>query len=141
VPFAALRPYLEAAVEMAWQSPRRARNPRIWSLHDLAVLTRAVASSVDEAAAAATAVEAPVDGLVAVRVATDGTFWRRPSPRDPMFLEEGARVEAATAVGLIEVMKTFAPVRAGLSGRVERFALADGTPVSAGTIVAWVRPE
>jgi acetyl-CoA carboxylase carboxyltransferase component len=142
VPFAALRPYLEAAVEMAWQSPRRARNPRIWSLHDLAVLTRAVASSVDEAAAAAAiAVEAPVDGLVAVRVATDGTFWRRPSPRDPVFLEEGARVEAATAVGLIEVMKTFAPVRAGLPGRVERFALADGTPVSAGTIVAWVRPE
>jgi biotin carboxyl carrier protein len=142
VPFAALRPYLEAAVEMAWQTPRRARNPRIWSLHDLAVLTRAVASGVAEAeAAAAATVEAPVDGLVAVRVATDGTFWRRPSPRDPVFLEEGARVEPSTAVGLIEVMKTFAPVRAGLAGRVERFALTDGTPVAAGTIVAWVRPE
>jgi 3-methylcrotonyl-CoA carboxylase beta subunit len=141
VPFVALRAYLVAAVEMAWQTPRPARNPRIWSLHDLAVLTRVRAqSAAEEQAAAAVAVEAPVDGLVPVRVATDGTFWRRPSPRDPVFLEVGATVEAATPVGLIEVMKTFAPVRSGMAGVLERFALADGTPVAAGTVVAWVRP-
>jgi 3-methylcrotonyl-CoA carboxylase beta subunit len=36
-----LRTYLEAAVEMAYQSigHRRIKNPRIWSMHDLAVLT------------------------------------------------------------------------------------------------------
>jgi len=36
-----LRTYLEAAVEMAYQSIgyRRIKNPRIWSMHDLAVLT------------------------------------------------------------------------------------------------------
>jgi len=36
-----LRLYLEAAVEMAYQSigHRRIKNPRIWSLHDLHVLT------------------------------------------------------------------------------------------------------
>ncbi len=141
VPFRALRDYLVSAVEMAWQAPRPARNPRIWSLHDLAALTRASAHAAGEArAASVAAVEAPVEGLVPVRVATDGTFWRRPSPRDPVFLEAGAPVEAGTAVGLIEVMKTFAPVRAGLAGVLERFALADGTPVEAGAVVAWVRP-
>ncbi len=141
VPFAGLRDYLVAAVDMAWQSPRAARNPRIWSLHDLAVLTRAVArSDADARAAAAVVAEAPIDGLIPVRVATDGTFWRRPSPRDPVFLEVGATVDANTAVGLIEVMKTFAPVRSGAAGVLERFALADGTPVEAGAVVAWVRP-
>jgi acetyl-CoA carboxylase carboxyltransferase component len=37
-----LRPYLEAVVSMAYQSIgyRRIKNPRIWSLHDLTVLTR-----------------------------------------------------------------------------------------------------
>jgi acetyl-CoA carboxylase carboxyltransferase component len=141
VPLAALRDYLVAAVEMAWQAPRRARNPRIWSLHDLVILTRARAGS--EAAAASGPghhVEAPVEGLHPVRVATDGTFWRRPSPRDPVFLEEGAKVEVGTAVGLIEVMKTFAPVRTPVAGTLERFALTDGTPVEAGAVVAWVRP-
>ncbi|MGI5864894.1 MAG: carboxyl transferase domain-containing protein, partial [Myxococcales bacterium] len=36
-----LRAYLEAAVEMCYQSIgyRRVKNPRIWSLHDLDVLT------------------------------------------------------------------------------------------------------
>jgi biotin carboxyl carrier protein len=142
VPFRALRDYLVAAVEMAWQSPRAARNPRIWSMHDLAVLTRVGArAAAERQAATVAAVEAPVEGLLPVRVATDGTFWRRPSPRDPVFLEAGAPVDASTAVGLIEVMKTFAPVRAGVAGVLERFALADGAPVEAGTVVAWVRPR
>ncbi|MFZ5481535.1 MAG: carboxyl transferase domain-containing protein [Myxococcota bacterium] len=141
VPFADLRRYLVAAVEMAWQGPRRARNPRIWSLHDLAALTRAGArASAGPAKAAEVAqVEAPVEGLTPVRVGTEGTFWRRASPRDPAFCEPGAVVEAGATLGLIEVMKTFAPVRAPLAGVVERFAVADGGAVDAGTVVAWIR--
>lgn len=142
VPLAALRPWLECLVEAAWQTPRRARNPRIWSLHDLAALTRPVAgAAASQAAAAQQVTEAPVEGLVAVRVGTDGTFWRKPSPRDPPIVEPGARVGPTSAVGLIEVMKTFAPVRAGLEGVVERFAVADGAAVTAGAVVAWVRPS
>jgi acetyl-CoA carboxylase carboxyltransferase component len=142
VPFADLRAYLLAAVELTWQAPRPSRNPRIWSLHDLAVLTRPVAGAlaVDAPAASTSVAEAPVEGLLPVRVATEGTFWRRPSPRDPLFLEVGASVEPGTPIGLIEVMKTFAPVRAGTAGVLERFAVADGTPVETGAIVAWVRP-
>jgi acetyl-CoA carboxylase carboxyltransferase component len=39
-----LRPYLAALVEMSYQAIgyRRIKNPRIWSLHDLEVLTRGV---------------------------------------------------------------------------------------------------
>jgi acetyl-CoA carboxylase carboxyltransferase component len=143
VAFADLRAYLEAAVEMAWQSPRRARNPRIWSLHDLEALSRGsvVRTATDTAVRVATQDTAPVEGLVPVRVGTDGTFWRRPSPRDAWYAEPGARVDATTAIGLIEVMKTFAPVRAPVAGVLDRFAVADGAAVEAGAVVAWVRPD
>ena len=142
VALADLRGWLVRAVEAAWQTPRPSRNPRIWSLHDLAVLTRPVAGGAARAQAAhvAATIEAPVEGLLPVRIGTDGTFWRRASPREPMMVEVGARVEATTPVGLIEVMKTFAPVRAGVSGVIERFAAADGGSVEAGGVVAWIRP-
>ena len=41
VPLGRLRPWLECLAESAWQSIgyRRTKNPRIWSLHDLEVLT------------------------------------------------------------------------------------------------------
>lgn len=143
VPLGSLRDWLARAVEGAWQTPRPARNPRIWSLHDLAALTRAVHGYIGETEknlAVAAAFDAPVDGLVPVRVGTDGTFWRRPSPRDPWFVEVGARVEPGSTIGLIEVMKTFAPVRAGVAGTVERLVHADGASVGAGDVVAWIRP-
>jgi biotin carboxyl carrier protein len=50
-------------------------------------------------------------------------------------------VDATTAIGLIEVMKTFAPVRAPVAGVLDRFAVADGAAVEAGAVVAWVRPD
>jgi acetyl-CoA carboxylase carboxyltransferase component len=144
VGFGELRRYLEGFAELAWQAPRHARNPRIWSLHDLQALTRGGlvpdVRAAHAVAATQTPVEAPAEGLLPVRVGTDGTFWRRPSPRDPNFLEVGAAVGEGTTVGLIEVMKTFAPVRAGVAGVVERFSARDGDAVEAGQVVAWVRP-
>ncbi len=142
VSFGALRDYLVGFVDMAWATPRHARNPRIWSLHDLIALSRGGLAGPAENAVAAhhAVVEAPAEGLLPVRVTTDGTFWRRPSPRDSNYAEVGTAVESASSIGLIEVMKTFAPVRAGVSGVIDRFSVTDGTAVEAGTVVAWVRP-
>lgn len=141
VPLADIRRYLEAVAEMAWQSPRRVRNPRIWSLHDLVLLGRGGGSTLAASAAAAAVVEAPVDGLTPVRVATAGTFWQRPTPRDPVYAEPGSALTPGRTIGLIEVMKTFAPVSAGVSGTLARWAVADGAAVEAGTVVAWVKVD
>lgn len=144
VGFGDLRRYLVAFVDQCWSSPRHARNPRIWSLHDLVALSRGgfvSAGSAEAAAASHAPVEAPAEGLLPVRVSTEGTFWRRPSPRDANFAEVGMAVEEGTGVGLIEVMKTFAPVRAGVRGTVERFCVADGGAVEAGQVVAWVKGQ
>lgn len=140
VPLGRLRAHLVRVVEAAWQSPRRVRNPRIWSLHDLVALTKARGSAVVGAAKTVTvAAEAPVEGLTPVRVAADGTFWSRPGPRDPAFHKVGDTVTAGMSVGLLEVMKTFAPVRSGSAGVLERYAVADGAAVNAGDVVAWLR--
>lgn len=141
VPLAELRPYLEAFAEMAWQSPRRARNPRIWSLHDLMVLTSgSVATTAAETGVVAATFEAPSEGLLPVKVLTAGTFWRRPSPRDADFVKVGESVEKGRTIGLIEVMKTFAPVVATAACMFDRWAVADGAAVEAGAVVGWVRP-
>jgi len=140
VPLGRLRAHLLRVVEAAWQSPRRVRNPRIWSLHDLVALTKPHASASAGAARTVVAVaEAPIEGLTPVRVAADGTFWSRPGPRDPVFLTPGDPVAVGMSVGLLEVMKTFAPVRSGTEGALERYAVADGAAVSAGDVVAWLR--
>ncbi len=139
VPLGQVRDYLEAFAEMAYQSPRHVRNPRIWSLHDLVALTRGGVAQVEKAVAAAP-VEAPVEGLLPIRVATAGTFWQRPSPREPNYVDVGGRVDAGRTIGLIEVMKTFAPVAAPVSGTLDRWAVGDGAAVEAGTVVGWVKP-
>ena len=141
VPLGRLRVHLERLLEAAWQSPRPLRNPRIWSLHDLIALTKPHASAAVAGASKTlvVAAEAAVEGLTPVRVAADGTFWLRPGPRDPIFLEPGASVPVGASVGLLEVMKTFAPVRSGSVGVFERYAVADGAAVSAGDVVAWLK--
>lgn len=141
VPLARLRAYLEALVEMAWQRPRPLRNPRIWSLHDLAALSRLPTGSAAPVEAPTMQAVAPGEGgLVGVRVASEGSAWTRPSPRDPTFCSPGQPVEPSTRVALVEVMKTFAPVSAGVSGTFERYAVEDGSAVEPGGVVAWIRP-
>jgi 3-methylcrotonyl-CoA carboxylase beta subunit len=80
------------------------------------------------------------DGVVAVRADTDGTVFLRPAPREPLFVAEGAIVERQATLGLVEVMKTFTPLRAPVAGVVERVLVADGAAVRRGQVLVWVRP-
>lgn len=58
------------------------------------------------------------EGLVAVRSPMLGTFFRAPSPGAKSFVEVGDKVKAADTVCLVEVMKLFNSVRAGVDGTV-----------------------
>ncbi|WP_042300431.1 acetyl-CoA carboxylase [Paraburkholderia kururiensis] len=64
-----------------------------------------------------------------------GTFYRRPSPDAAPFVEAGATVESGTVVGLVEVMKQFNDVEAGIAGRVTEILVDDGEPVDAGQVL------
>jgi acetyl-CoA carboxylase biotin carboxyl carrier protein len=61
-----------------------------------------------------------------------GTFYRKPTPDQPAFKEEGDGVAIGDTVGLIEVMKTFTPVVAEEAGKVVAFHVENEDPVMAG---------
>jgi biotin carboxyl carrier protein len=86
----------------------------------------------------ATSEELPA-GVVAVRSETDGTVWLRPEPGKPAFAALGAQVAAGAVLALVEVMKTFTPVKSPIDGVVERVLVADGGSVQAGGGIVWVR--
>ncbi|WP_319532410.1 acetyl-CoA carboxylase [uncultured Cohaesibacter sp.] len=67
-----------------------------------------------------------------------GTFYRKPSPEAAPFKADGASVEASETIGLIEVMKTFHEVPAGLSGSNITFLVDDEEPIMAGQVIAEV---
>jgi biotin carboxyl carrier protein len=67
-----------------------------------------------------------------------GMFYRRSSPDSPPFKNDGDAVDAADVIGLIEVMKSFHEVHAGVSGTNIRFVADDGDAVMAGQTLAEV---
>ena len=64
-----------------------------------------------------------------------GTFYRRPSPEDPPFKEEGDTVAVGDVVGLVEVMKSFIEVKADFAGTIKAFKVVNEEPVSAGAVL------
>ncbi len=80
------------------------------------------------------------EGLVAVRAPMAGTIYQRPTPADPPFVEVGVVVKRLQTLALMEVMKTFTPIKADQAGTLERWGVDDGGSVEAETPVAWIRP-
>ena len=81
-------------------------------------------------------VEAPLaEGEIAIRAPMLGTFYRSPAPGDPPFVELGKRVQADDTVCLIEVMKLFSSINAGVDGVVTRILVENGAMVEFGQML------
>jgi acetyl-CoA carboxylase biotin carboxyl carrier protein len=65
-----------------------------------------------------------------------GTFYRRPSPDSPPFVEESAEVKTGDVIGLVEIMKSFHEVRSDADGRLVRFLVENEALVDVGDGVA-----
>ena len=70
-----------------------------------------------------------------------GRFYARPEPGAPPFVSVGSEVTEDTTVGLIEVMKTFNAVRAGIGGVVTEICVQDAQLVEYGEVLFHVRPH
>lgn len=74
--------------------------------------------------------EAPAEpGLLDVRSPMVGTFYRRPSPDEPSFVEEGTQVKKGDTLCLIEVMKLFTAVEAPEDGTIAEILHEDGATI------------
>jgi acetyl-CoA carboxylase biotin carboxyl carrier protein len=80
-------------------------------------------------------------GWLAIRAPILGTFYRRPSPEEPPFVDTGAFVGEEDTVCLLEVMKVFNTVKAGVRGYIEKICAKSGELVEFGQILFWVRPK
>lgn len=84
---------------------------------------------------------AAMDGLIPITAPNLGTFYRAPKPGTAPYVEVGQTIAEATEVCLIEVMKLFTPVRAGVSGRIAKACVEDGDMVEFGAPLFLVEPE
>ncbi len=82
--------------------------------------------------------EPPTDQLVQQKVLPEisspmvGTFYSRPDPESPPYVEVGDVVEPNTVVCIIEAMKVMNEIRAEASGRVAEILVSDGEPIEFG---------
>jgi acetyl-CoA carboxylase biotin carboxyl carrier protein len=96
-------------------------------------------SAGDAVAAPEPLAEVPA-GLIAVRAPMVGTFYLRPSPDQPPFVAVGDVVQAADTVCLVEVMKMFNSVKAGVAGTIERILIDAGKTVQHDQILMLIKP-
>lgn len=91
----------------------------------------APAPAAASAPAAAPAAEAADDDTkyVAIKSPMIGTFYRKPSPDKPAFVNVGDDVSKDTVVCMIEAMKLFNEIEAEMSGKVVKVLVDDGEPV------------
>jgi acetyl-CoA carboxylase biotin carboxyl carrier protein len=81
------------------------------------------------------------DGLVAIPAPMLGTFYVAPAPGAPPFVDPGSSVDEDTTVGLIEVMKVFSSVKAGVRGVITGILVENGQFVEYGQRLFLVRPD
>lgn len=96
---------------------------------------------------AAPAADAPVKAVeetsnyLEIKSPIIGTFYRKPSPDKPMFVEVGDTVATDSVVCIIEAMKLFNEIESEVSGKIVKILVEDGTPVEFGQPLFLVDPS
>lgn len=81
------------------------------------------------------------DNLITVRSPMIGTFYRRPSPDKPNFIEIGSEMVTGKTICIIEAMKLFNEIEAEISGTVVKILLEDNSPVEYDQPLFLVEPN
>ena len=76
-----------------------------------------------------------------IKAPVPGTFYRRPSPDEEPFANEGDSISDGQVIGLVEVMKNFNEVKADRDGVIASFLVENEDPVEAGQDIAALSDE
>ncbi len=74
----------------------------------------------------------PVDEnskFITIKSPIIGTFYRKPSPDKPMFVEVGKSIKEGDVLCVIEAMKLFNEIESEVSGKIVKILVDDSSPV------------
>jgi acetyl-CoA carboxylase biotin carboxyl carrier protein len=77
-------------------------------------------------------VAAPVEensNFITIKSPIIGTFYRKPSPDKPMFVEVGSTITKGNVLCVIEAMKLFNEIESEVSGKIVKILVDDMSPV------------
>ena len=92
------------------------------------------------AAAPAVAADPVTSNLITIKSPMIGTFYRRLSPDKPNLVDEGDEVKSGKVVCIIEAMKVFNEIPAGVSGQIVAILVENGAAVEFGQPLIKVDP-
>ncbi|WP_136667348.1 acetyl-CoA carboxylase biotin carboxyl carrier protein [Flavobacterium sp. H122] len=87
-----------------------------------------VAAPAQAAPVAEVAVE-ETSKYITVKSPMIGTFYRKPSPDKPMFVEVGSTISNGDTLCVIEAMKLFNEIESEVSGKIVKILVDDASPV------------
>lgn len=99
----------------------------------------AVAAPVEEKATAP-AVKEEDSKYIEITSPIIGTFYRKPSPDKPNFVEVGDVVSPDSIVAIVEAMKLFNEIESEVSGKIVKILVENGSPVEFGQPLFLVEP-
>jgi len=82
----------------------------------------------------------PQEGLSSIKAPMLGTFYRGPAPGSPPYVEVGTFVKEDDTVCLLEVMKVFNSVNAGVRGYIVKICAESGDLVEYKQTLYLVKP-
>ena len=91
------------------------------------------------AAAAPAAAPAPAADGEPITSPMVGTFYRKPSPDAPVFINVGDVISEGQTLCIIEAMKVMNEIKAERSGTITAIAVDDGTPVQFGDTLFTIK--
>ncbi len=115
-----------------WNPPAAPAAPAAPPQAAIPATPAAPAPAAPAAAAAPVAPRTYGPGIVPVEAPMVGTFYAASDPESPSFVEVGAEVTPDTTVGLIEVMKVFTAIRAGVAGTIDEILVENAQPIARG---------
>ena len=103
--------------------------PEVTYIQQAPIAAQAAAPVAAPAAAAPVAVSTEDSKYITVKSPIIGTFYRKPAPDKPAFVEVGATIAKGDVLCVIEAMKLFNEIESELSGKIVKVLVDDASPV------------
>ena len=87
------------------------------------------ATGIQPAADASAPAAAEDSKFITIKSPIIGTFYRKPSPDKPLFVEVGQTIAEGDVLCIIEAMKLFNEIESEVSGKIVKILVDDSSPV------------